>query len=163
MSDLKPISDSVREIAKASFTRKFVTLSRILQYWNDIMGTELSTKSQPSRLSYRKKTDAQEKPKATLYISCNSAEWTKLSYQKNLILERINLIFGETWITDLKHDPAQSEILTRKKASAFVIPKAINQDELQSLQQQLSDISDEDLRNRLEKLGQSVLRQSPQN
>lgn len=159
MYDLKPISDSVAQLTKSSFSRKFVSLSRILTQWEEIVGEEMAGKTQPAKLHYRKPKAANESPKATLDIAASSADATVLHYQKGLILERINQLFGERWVTDIKfvHVPVES-----RKTVAKIQPRMPTKEDLAKLQASLEIVEDEEIKKRLERLGQGVLRR-PQN
>lgn len=148
------MSESIARLTKQSFAKKFVSLGRVLSHWNDIVGADMAQKAQPLKLHYRKPKDAKEKPQASLDIAASSADATVLHYQKDLILERLNQIFGERWITDIKfiHAP-----VARDKATAASRKKIVSAAQKTTLEEDLSRIDDEDLRKRLEKLGLGVL------
>ena len=160
MSDLKPLSHGVANITRQSFAKKFVALSRILEHWPDIIGKEFASIAQPQKLSYRKPKTKDDKPEATLHIMANPADATSLHYQTDLILERINQIFGDRWITKVKFEAISgiTEPLTPLRKPA----KPLNPAAQMRLNEVLEDISDPELRLRLEKLGQGVLRKQPQ-
>lgn len=150
---MRPISEATGRIAGKNFSRKFVALGRILAHWKDIVGEELAHKAQPAQIHYRKATD-QKKPDATLDIAASSADATLLHYQKDLILERINQVFGDRWITNLRFvaNPANKPVGGIKKATILLTEREKNH-----LSGMLQDIRDMDIRGRLESLGQSVL------
>lgn len=156
MYELKPISDSVARLTKESFSRKFVSLGRILTQWEDIVGSEMADKSQPVKLNYRKPKAANETPQATLDIAVSSADAAVLHYQKDLILERINQLFGDRWITGVKfvHLP----FTPRKKEAEAPKQRVPTEEDLQNLEALLATVEDEDIKKRLERLGQGVLR-----
>lgn len=155
MSDLRPLSTSISRLTSETFSKKFVALGRILNSWNDIIGPELAVKSQPVKIHYRKPKDKGENPTATLDIAATSADATTLHYQKDLILERINQIFGDSWITAIRfvHIAANTESAAAPRRTA-----PLPQSDLDQLQSILNTIDDTDIRNSLEKLGQSVLK-----
>lgn len=157
MSDLRPLSSSVSKLTSATFSKKFVALGRVLNSWDDIIGPEMAVKAQPVKIHYRKPKTAADKPEATLEIAATSADAALLHYQKDLILARINQLFGDQWITGLRfvHVAANTEnnFAPSRKFSA-PLPQA----DLESLKTDLSGIEDEEIRNCLEKLGQSILK-----
>lgn len=158
MPDLRPISHSVATLAKETFARKFVSLGRILTHWNDIVGPELAGRAQPVKLHYRKPKSAQDKPQASLDIAVSSADASLLHYQKDLILERLNHVFGERWITSIRfvHTVANTQdddLRINPLAGISLTPEQ----EI-ALQDVISGVTDEDIRNKLEKLGQGVLK-----
>lgn len=155
---MKPVSEAVGRVAGKSFKRKYIALGRILTHWEDIAGAELACKAQPVRLHYRKHKEAKQ-PTATLDIAASSADATLLHYRKDLILERINQIFGERWITAIRFvaDPANISRSVPKK------PKApLTEHEKSYLSGMLQNIADFDLRGKLEGLGQAVLMEEKQ-
>lgn len=157
MSDLRPLSTSISKLTSATFSKKFVALGRVLNNWNDIIGPDMSVKAQPIKIHYRKPKTAGDKPEATLEIASSSADAALLHYQKDLILARINQLFGDQWITGLRfvHIAANTEnnFTPPKK-----LPAPLPQADLDGLKHDLSQIEDEEIRNCLEKLGQSVLK-----
>ena len=156
MSSLRPLSDSVARLTKGTFARKFISLGRILSSWDDIVGPDMAARAQPLKLRYRKPKDEKEKPQASLDIAVSSADATLLHYQKDLILERINHIFGDRWITAIRfvHMAANEAGDSLMKAQA-VLP--LSEADKEALTQSLSGVEDEEIRKRLERLGQGVL------
>jgi len=159
MSDLRPLSTSISKLTSLTFSKKFVALGRVLNNWNDIIGSEMAVKAQPVKIHYRKPKDKGDKPEATLEIAATSADASLLHYQKDLIIARINQIFGDSWITAIRFVHIAANI------DGFNVPiyqKPLNQPALNNLKYQLSGIDDEDIRNSLEKLGQSILKKEQQ-
>ncbi len=156
MYELKPISDSVAKLTKETFSRKFVSLARILTQWEDIVGSDMADKCQPAKIHYRKPKAANDIPQATLDIAASSADASLLHYQKDLILERINQLFGNKWVTDIKfvHIP----FTPRRKEGNFPKFRQPTKEEFAELQASLPVGADEELKKRLERLGQGILR-----
>ncbi|MCB9983968.1 MAG: DUF721 domain-containing protein [Rhodospirillales bacterium] len=150
---MRPLSEATARIAGKSFERKYIALGRIVNNWSDIVGEKLADKGQPVKIHYRKKKGAQ-KPEATLEIAASSADATLLHYQKDLILERINQIFGERWICAIKF----VNIPSNTQGKVFKKPKApLTAEEKKTLSDVLFGIEDADMRARLERLGQSII------
>lgn len=154
MSDLRPISDSVARLTKGTFSRKFVSLGRILTSWPEIVGEDLAGRSQPVKLHYRKPKSAADKPQASLDIAVSSADATLLHYQKDLILERINQIFGERWVHSIRF----VHVAANTDDDWTPPPRALTEEETSRLNLSLEAVDDPEIRKRLEKLGQGVLR-----
>ena len=157
MSDLRPLSASVSQLTSQTFSKKFVALGRVLNNWDDIIGPEMAVKAQPVKIHYRKPKEKGENPQATLEIAASSADATVLHYQKDLILARINQLFGDSWITNLRfvHIAANTENpYAPNRKMAVPLPS----EQIEQLKSDLSNIEDEEIRNCLEKLGQSVLK-----
>jgi hypothetical protein len=146
-------SDSVSKLTRDFFAKKFVSLSRVLSHWEFVVGADMAAKTQPLKVHYRKAKKEGERPHATLDISATSADSTLLHYQKGLILERLNQIFGENFITDIKFVHDQSFTPLPPSPS-----KTLKNEDLGRVEELLQDVSDPDLRKRLEKIAQGILR-----
>ncbi|MDD3021387.1 MAG: DciA family protein [Alphaproteobacteria bacterium] len=159
MSDLRPLAVSVSRLTSEAFSRKFVALGRILSQWADIVGMEMANKTQPVKIHYRKPKTKGEKPQASLDIGASSADAAILHYQKDLILERLNQLYGEKWITSIRFVHIATNSVDFGDYG-YIKPQnePPSQEELKRLDGVLEEIEDEDIRKRLEKLGQSVLR-----
>lgn len=156
---MRPISEASGRVAGQNFQRKYVALGRIVSHWSDIVGESFASKAQPVKIHYRK-FEKSKKPQASLDIAVSSADATMMHYQKDLILERINQIFGERWIQSIRfvNIPA-NEI----KTPAFKKPKKpLSVDEKQSLQSLLENITDHDIKARLESLGSEIIMEDKQ-
>lgn len=150
---MRPLSEATARIAGKSFERKYIALGRIVNNWEGIVGQKLADKAQPVKIHYRKKKGS-DKPDAMLEIAASSAHATVLHYQKDLILERINQIFGDQWISGVRfvNLPSNTENKTRKK------PKApLTADEKKTLSDMLNSIEDDDMKKRLEFLGKAII------
>ena len=98
---MKHLSDVTARITGQSFSRKYIALGRVVKHWEEIMGPALALKAQP--MAIRLQRDARRgKGQACLEIAASPADSTALHYQKELILERINRIFGAGVITSLR-------------------------------------------------------------
>ena len=151
---MRPLSEATARIAGKSFERKYIALGRIVKHWPEIVGQALADKAQPVKIHYRKKKGGQ-KPFATLEIACSGADSTKLHYQKTLILERMNQIFGEAWITDLKFVPIVSNVSVSKSRKSL---PPLTEEQKKTLSQSVLAIEDEDMRERLLSLGEGIVK-----
>jgi len=160
MYGLKPLSERIPAIAGQAFSRKFVMLGRILTYWTDIVGADLASKTQPVKLQYRKPKDG-GKATATLSISTSSAEATMLHYRKELILERINQIFGEKFVTAVRFVPTETAEQDFKKPGKP--RKILTETDKTYLSGVLESIEDPGLKAQLENLGKAILQSGSRN
>ena len=159
-SPMRPLSESAARVAGKNFSRKYMALGRIVNQWTDIMGDEFADKAQPVKINYRKAPHGtksgtkNKKATATLDIATTASYATILPYQKNLILERINQLFGDQWITDIRFvigniaetRPAQ------KKTTSPLTP-----DEKKYLSNVLNSVDDPVFREKLSHFGQALL------
>lgn len=150
---MRPLSEATSRVASHNFSRKYIALGRLVNQWEDIMGQEFADKAQPIKLRYRKNARG-KKPTATLDIATTSSYATILPYQKDLILERINRIFGDNWITDIRFiasDTIEAPI-TKKK-----IQTPLTSGQKKYLSGVLDEIDDPDFKERLERLGKAII------
>lgn len=152
---MRPLSEATSRVAKSNFSRKYIALGKIVNRWDEIVGPELAGKAQPVKIQYRRKKTRKDKPSATLEVACASADATILHYQKGVILERMNTIFGDRWIADLKFVPierAPSKSFRRRR-----IKRKLDELDHGFLKETLGQIEDADIKQRLESLGQNIL------
>lgn len=157
MSRLKHVSKSVLKVSGQLFDRKFITLGRLLEHWNLIVGYDYARTTTPIKIT---RSTIGKTKKYSLLVSTNSAQALQLHYKKDLILEKINQIIGETMITDLKFID-QSSYQASQQSKTYkdkqTNPKSLSQEQAHKLNDMIHDISDEDFKNTLKTFGQSVL------
>ncbi len=150
---MRPLSESTARIASKNFSRKYIALGRVTKQWVEIMGVEFADKAQPLKINYRKAIRG-KKATATLDIATSSSYATILPYQKGVILERINRLFGDNWITDIRFIASEiSETPLLKKK----VPLPLTRDEKTYLSDTLDQIDDPEFREKLESLGKALL------
>ncbi len=151
------ISESIPRLTEKVFSRKYLMLGRLVTRWTDIVGKDLSTKAQPIKIRTMRPKKKGDRPIATLDIATNTADATLLHYQKDLILERINQIFGANWITAIRFVPQASN--TASTVNYKRRTKPLTASEKEYLATALDGIKDEDLEKRLAKLGAAILQE----
>jgi len=152
---MKPVSQSVPTLMSKVFERKYIALGRIVTHWKEIIGPDFASRAQPAKIRYRKPKNAKEKPAATLDIAASSADCAVLIYQKELILQRINNIFGERWVNDVKF----VHVEPRKKAAPAKRTKPLTEDEKNHLSQILETVDDPVIKEALSRMGTSILQE----
>lgn len=149
------ISETIPRVAGQAFGRKYIMLGRLVTQWPEIVGADMASQVQPVGLKFRgpKKKDG-EASEFTLEIAADSAAATVLRYRIDLILERINQIFGAHWITAIRFVPKATD---GQQNNRFVRPpKPLTAEQKQSLSNMLNDIPDPELQERLARLGQAI-------
>jgi hypothetical protein len=139
-----------------AFERKYIALGRIVTQWREIIGEEYADRASPAKIHYFKPKNPKEKPKATLDIAASSADCAVLMYRKDLILQRINQLFGDNWVTDIKFQHVEPKVKTKPQKRT----KPLTEDEKNHLSQLLDGVDDPELKDRLTRLGQSILQES---
>ena len=151
---MRPLSESTSRVAGKCFERKYISLGRIVKCWPDIVGQRLADKAQPVNLFYRKSIKG-KLAQTRLDIAVDSATATVLHYQKDLILERINQLFGEAWVTSIRfvHIPANTQKPKIKNSNP---PLAASEKKL--LSEAVSRITDSEIQKRLLSFGEAMLK-----
>ncbi len=153
---MKPVSRSVPGLLGKVFERKYIALGRIVTHWKEIVGPYFAERSQPAKIHYFKPKVAKEKASATLDIAASSSDCAVMIYQKDVILQRINHIFGDQWITDIKFLHVEPKKATKPPKRT----KNLTETEKNHLSQILETVDDPDIKERLERLGKSILQES---
>jgi len=149
---MRPLSESAARVSGKCFERKYIALGRIVKHWPEIVGNNLADKAAPVKIHFRKSLKG--KPaQNSLDIAVDSANATALHYQKGLILERINQLFGENHITAIRfvHIPVNN---TRPPPSKAV--PSLTSSEKKLLSEAVSRITDNEIQNRLLSLGEAI-------
>jgi hypothetical protein len=157
MCSLRLLSDAIPAVTGKLFARKYIALGRIVTHWPDIIGADMAGRAQPMKIHYRKATGEtngkKNKPKATLEIGATSADCVVLQMQKGVILERINQVFGEAWVSDLKF----THVAPDKKAPQKRRKQPLNEEDRKYLTEMLEEVTDPDIKQRLDGLGKAIL------
>ncbi len=153
MCALKLVSDAVPKVTDKTFKRKYIALGRVVTHWEDIMGEKMAQVAQPLKIHYRKAHRKGDKPTATLDIAVSSSQASLLIMQKGVLLEKINHVFGEQWITDIKfvHNSANMPLKEAK------VKKILSEDKKTVLSNMLDVVEDAEIKERLAKMGRGVL------
>lgn len=158
---MRPLLEPTSRLSSNMFSRKYISLGRIISQWEDIVGSRMSDKAQPVRIQYRKQKNMKRgKPDARLDIAVNSADATVMHYQKDVILERINQLFGEQWITSIKFVTINTQSQNIPDSKKTLKPLCALQKK--NLSELLNDIEDEDMKGRLISLGTEIMRSAPE-
>ena len=150
---MRPIAEATARITGQSCSRKYIALGRILNVWAEIVGPELSHKAQPAKLRYINR-DKSKTPVAILEIATSSADATLLHYQKDLILERINQIFGAGWVAGIRFVSIAANAISKRPAKA---KKPLTPQDKTYLSDTLATIEDTDIKERLVSLGEAIM------
>lgn len=155
MATLKHLSKSVSKVGGKMFERKFVTLGRLLNHWDVIVGKELAGKTAPVKLAYRKQGTQKH---LTLVISTDSAQAMLLHYRKDFILEKINQLLGDTVIHALKFVDQSAGTPDKQGNRKRPIQNiTLTPTQEQNLSEMLESVHDQDIRERLHSLGKSMM------
>lgn len=153
MSKPRSLSDLVPGLTKDILGKKSLLFGKMLAEWPHIVGADVAGKTAPLDLKYAKKVD--QKSQATLHLAVQSAFALEISYQKSLLIERLNMFFGYPAIKDIKIIQ-QTDVMSNRKASS-VSRRQITQGEEKILDGIVAEIQENDLQTALKNLGKAIL------
>lgn len=115
--------------------------------------------AQPKKIHYRKARRKGDPATITLEIATSSANASLLIMQKGVLIEKINHIFGEQMITDIKfiHQPSNIPSQNHIKSK-----KPLSEQEKNTLSDKLNHIEDNAVRERLMKFGEAFIQDQKQ-
>ncbi len=153
MSGPRLISESIPRVAGQIFSRKYIMLGRLVTRWEEIVGADLAGKAQPVKIRRFKNKDGSWA--ASLDIAASTADATLLHYRKDLILERINQIFGEKLVNAIRFVPIAAN--TQKPPPIRKKPKILTSDQKTYLADLLEGVDDPEMQEKLKNLGTAIL------
>lgn len=126
---------------------------KLISEWGSIAGAEIASKAVPVEIKYSK--DSRDKNKAILHIAVNSADSLDISYQKNLLIERLNIFFGYPAIKDIKIIHNKTTLLSSRKGKKTIL-KNFSEEEEKTLDKKLDKIEEKDLKIALKNFGKAI-------
>jgi hypothetical protein len=153
MSKTRPLSDLVPGLIKASLGKKSLLFGKMLAEWQHIAGADIAAKATPLDLKFAKKLD--QKSQATLHIAVQSAYALEISYQKALLIERLNMFFGYPAIKDIKMIQQTNLMSNKKPPSLPARPLTLGEEKL--IDGMVTEIQENDLQTALKNLGKAIL------
>jgi hypothetical protein len=152
MSKPRSLSDLVPGLTKDILGKKSLLFGKMLSEWQHIAGAEVAAKTTPLELKYAKKLD--KKSQATLHLAVQSAYALELSYQKALLIERLNMFFGYPAIKDIKMVQQDNIMGNKKPLVAPQRPLTMQEDRV--LSEMVAGIQENDLQMALKNLGKAI-------
>lgn len=155
---MRPLSEPVSRISGNTFNRKYIALGKIVTEWERIIGAEFAARAVPVRINYHTPSDKRKTSGklASLHIATTESWSTALYYQKDLILERINGLFGSGWIEDIRFVILPREgVKPPEKAK-----RLLTEGEKKFLSGMLETLEDQELKAKLETLGREILKRA---
>lgn len=153
MSKPRPLSDLVPNLAKSVLGKKSLLFGKLVLEWPDIVGVDIAAKTAPVDLRSAKKTD--QKKEMVLHLAVQSAYALEISYQKSLLIERLNMFFGYPAIKDIKIIQ-QTNLMSNKKVISPPT-RILTSQEQSAVEGMVSQVQENDLQTALKNLGKAIL------
>jgi hypothetical protein len=152
MSKTRSLSDLMPALTKDILGKKSLLFGKMVLEWQHIAGPEMAAKTMPLDLKFAKKPD--QKSQATLHLAVQSAYALELSYQKSLLIERLNIFFGYPAIKDIKM--IQQTAMSQSRMNT-VKNRPLTVQEERALDDMVEKIKENDLQTALKNLGKAVI------
>lgn len=158
------VARAVRGVAQQALGKVGQSFGQVMSHWPQVVGPELAQKCLPTALNFPRGKNAD----AVLHLATNSANALELSYQIPLIIERVNSFLGYRAIAEIRLDHTQLPSSEYKVVngsfrsgagqSHATTPPVVrgNTPVPAEVCQVYSDITDRELREKLESLCRAV-------
>ncbi|HYD19249.1 MAG TPA: DciA family protein [Patescibacteria group bacterium] len=152
----RPLSDLVPGLTKDIFGKKNLLFGKMVSQWLHIVGPEVAAHTLPVELKFQRKAEKEKggTPQAVLLLGVQPAFALEFSYQKNLLVERLNAFFGYPAIKDIKI--VQDSSIMDKPVAKPVKTKPVSLQQQQAIDAVTADIKDNDLQTALKNLGKAI-------
>jgi len=160
----RPISDLVSGLTKGVFGQKNALFGKMIADWAHIAGEDIAAVSIPLELKFarppkgKEDSDARAAKKAAqavLHLAVRPAHALEISYQKSLLIERLNIFFGYAAIKDIKF-VQHSDIMNNNAAPKAVRTRPLTVAEEQKIDKLVSTVQESDLQTALKNLGKAI-------
>jgi len=152
----KPMSDLIPGLTKDIFGRKNLLFGKMVSQWASIAGPEMAAHALPQDLKFQRKAEKdKEAAQAVLVLAVKPAYALEFSYQKGLLIERLNMFFGYPAIKDIKI--IQNDSIMDKKEPPKAKTKPLTLQEQQKVDEMVAGIQENDLQTALKNLGKAIL------
>lgn len=158
----RTLADLVPALTKDVFGSKNQLFGKMLANWVQIAGADMSALTAPVDLKFQRAPKPKDGSKpaakagqAVLHLAVQPAYALEFSYQKDLLIERLNMFFGYAAIKDIKV-VQHSEVMANKK----IIPpvqRPLTAAEEGKLSALTDTVQEKDLQTALKNLGKAIL------
>jgi hypothetical protein len=175
----RPLSDLVPGLTKDIFGRKNMLFGKMLTEWAQIAGAEMAARTMPLDLKFSRPPARKQKAKsapdanihkvptlsdvtaytgigqAVLHLAVQPSYALELSYQKSLLIERLNIFFGYPAIKDIKIIQDSNVMSNSKLPKPHARPVTLQEE--RTIEAIVSSVKENDLQTALKNLGKSII------
>jgi hypothetical protein len=145
----RPLADLLRDCLNESFAKQGFASAELVTRWTDIVGPEISAHAEPLKIQWPRGQHEAAEP-ATLVLRVEGPIALEIQHLAGVIVERVNRFFGWQAIGRIALRQAP---LTRRERKTRAPP---DMETMQSIAASLPDVTDDDLRQALARLGAAV-------
>lgn len=148
----KRIGVYTQNIVKPVFKARGLMEGKIITHWGQIVGDRFARLALPEKITFPKG----QKGGGTLYLSVTSSTSLLIHYAQGLILEHVNTFFGYKAIAKLQLNHGLAPPKTEVEKTTLPL---LTGEEKEWLMYQTQVITDPELREQLEKLGEAICKE----
>ena len=146
----RPLADLAQGLLAESFRKQGFAASELITRWPEIAGAEIAAHAEPERIRWPRMNERDPCEPATLVLRVEGPTAIEIQHQSGVIIERINRFLG--WKAIGQIALRQAPLSRREKKS----PPAIDTEAATRMADTLQEVSDDNLRQALARLGVAV-------
>ena len=146
----KPLRELLNKLVGDDFARQGFASAELVTRWDDIVGHEIATHSEPIKVQWPRRTDGEDGEAGTLVLRVEGPAAIEIQHLAALICERVNRFLG--WRAVERLALRQAPLRRRQSQTARTEDPAA----AAPIAEKLSDIKDEELKEALARLGAAV-------
>jgi hypothetical protein len=147
----RPLSDLLGACLSDAFKQQGFASAELVTRWTDIVGPEIAAHAEPMKVQWPRQTGHDAPAPGTLVLRVDGPTAIEIQHLANVILERVNRFFGWQAVDRLALRQAPLSRRDKKTAKAAPDPEAAAR-----IAATLSDVTDDELRQALARLGAAV-------
>lgn len=149
------LGDFMPALTAPIFGKKAALFGKLLAAWADIAGQDIATQAIPTDLKFKKSKDKTTANQAILVLGVPSAAvGLELSYQKQILMEKLNSFFGYAAISDIILTQLNNIMDNKTLPTAPYFP--VNPDRLHKIEAATAEVQENDLQTALKNLGKAI-------
>lgn len=148
----KPLRDLVPKVVGESFARAGFASAELVTRWSEIVGADIAVLSEPIKIQWQRPAQGEEREPGTLVLRVHGPAAIEIQHLGEVICERVNRFFGWRAVARLAFRQAPLRRGSRKS------PRRDDTAAAAQISERLSDVSDDDLKAALARLGAAVKR-----
>jgi hypothetical protein len=148
----RPLRDLAGKIVGEPFKRQGFASAELVTRWSEIAGAEIAAHSQPIKIQWPRADESGTRPPGTLVLRVEGPAAIEIQHLGDVICERVNRFLG--WRAIERIALRQAPL---RRVSARPIP-AIDKAAAARIADAMPDVTDDDLKRALARLGAAVRR-----
>jgi hypothetical protein len=147
----RKLAELTAEFMADAFKKQGFASTELVTRWKEIAGAEIAAYAEPVKLQWQRTPEGEQPEPATLVLRAEGPAALEIQHQTNVILERVNRFFG--WQAVGRIALRQAPLSRPKRRPT---PPKIDPAETARIAETLTDITDDELRMALARLGAAV-------